>query len=383
MELNDSRSSAVLNQNGTDHSLCDHMPLEISDAAVKASLILISVLSVLGNSTVCIIVSRHYQLHTVTNAFFVNMAVIQLLFALLSIPPFLRLTASASSLLTGQRLCVLIGFTFELFATLSNLALTLMAIERYYVINNSGRKKISAKTTGKLIFFACLLALIFAILWTALEGSSIQCSASSHIVSGLSCLPLLSDGRNGALRIINIICVVMCFLIPMALKGGLFLKLSKSLWSGSHGVRPMGVGNLKTIRFCAEIKTTRTLLFISVLHLCCWLPICAISLYLSSLRQQQTANRLQLDQAKVVSICLAFASSCINPLIYAFRNPRFSMVFRQSKQRARKKRVNFYQTDLEKHDGETAKVISWAQKSQAAFVYDTSKSEETITTSSI
>ena len=377
MELTGSRIS---DQNRTDHLLCDHTPLEISDTAVKGSLILISVLSVLGNSTVCIIVSRHYQLHTVTNAFFVNMAVIQLLFALLSIPPFLRLSASASSLLTGQRLCVLIGFTFELFATLSNLALTLMAIERYYVINNSGRKKISAKTTGKLIFFAWLLALIFAILWTALEGSSIQCAASSHIVSGLSCFPLLSEGRNGALRTINIVCVVMCFLIPMALMGGLFLKLSKSLWSGFHGVRPMGVGNLKTIRFCAEIKTTRTLLFISVFHLCCWLPISAISLYLSS-RQQQT-NRLQLDQAKVVSICLAFASSCINPLIYAFRNPHFSMVFRQNKKKARKKRVNFYQ-NLEKPDGETPKVISWAQKSQAALVYDTSKSEETITTSSI
>ena len=383
MELNDSRISALLNQNTTGHSpLCEHMPLEISEASVKGSLIVISILSVLGNSTVCVIVSRHYQLHTVTNAFLVNMAVIQLLFALLSIPPFLRLTASASSLLTGQRLCVLIGFTFELFATLSSLSLTLMAIERYYVINNSGRKKISAKTTGKLIFLACLLALIFAILWTALEGSSIprQCLASSHIVSGLSCLPLLSDGRNGALRIINIVCVVMCFLIPMTLMAGLFLKLSKSLWRGSHGVRPMGVGNLKTIRFHAEIKTTRTMLFISILHLCCWLPICAISLYLST-RQQQSI-RLQLDQGKAVSICLAFASSCINPLIYAFRNPRFSMVFRQNKQRAGKKRVNFYQ-NVEKNDGETAKGTSWAQKPQAASIYDRSKSEETVTTSSI
>lgn len=377
MEVNDTNMSA-LEHNSTDSSLCEHIPQEISDTAVKGSLIVILILCVLGNSAVCIIVSRHYQLHTVTNAYFVNMAVIQLLFALFSIPPYLRLSTSSTSLLTEQWLCVFIGFAFEWFAALSSLALTLVAIERYYVIKSSGRKKFSAKTTGKLIFFACLWSLIFAVLWTVLEGSAIHCLASSDVPSGLSCFPLLSAQKAETLRILNIIYVVMCFLLPMALTGGLFLKMSKPLWKSSHGVRPLGVGNLKTIRFFAEIKTTQTMFLISILHLCCWLPICVISLYLSS--RQEQARSLQLSKAKVASMCLAFASSCINPLMYALRNPRVSIILRQNKPNG-KKRVHFHQNQ-EKRDGETAKATNWAQKSQGAFVYDTSRSETTLTTSS-
>lgn len=374
MEGNDSNISSLA-QNKTNYSLCEHLPLEIFDVAMKSTLIVILILCVLGNSAVCIIVSRHYQLHTVTNAFLVNMAVIQLFFVLFSIPPYLRLSSSSHLILTEQWLCVFVGFAFEWFAALSSLALTLVAIERYYIINSSSRKKISAKTTGKLIFGTCLWALIFAVLWTALKGrSSVNCLAPN-----LTCFPLLSVQKTETLRILNIIYVVMCFLLPMTLMVGLFLKMSKSLWRGSIGVRPLGAGNLKTIRFFAEIKTTQTMFLISILHLCCWLPMCVTSLYLSSRREQ--AHRLQLSQAKVVSICLAFASSCINPLMYALRNPRFSMIFKQRKRNDGKRRVHFLQNQ-EKHDGVTAKAITWAQKSQGAFVCDMSRSEETLTTSS-
>ena len=380
MEANDTKMSA-LEQNKTDSLLCEHMPQEIPDVAVKTSLIVVLILCVLGNSAVCIIVSRHYQLHTVTNAYFVNMAVIQLFFALFSIPPYLRLTGvTGTSLLTEQWLCVFIGFSFEWFAALSSLALTLVAFERYYVMKNSGKKKFSAKTTGKLIFVASVWALVFAVVWTVLEGSSFpQCLKSSNISIALSCFPLLRSQTTETLEIINIIYVVMCFLMPMTLMAGLFLKMSRLLWRGSQGVRPLGVGNMKTIRFFAEIKTTRTMFFISVLHLCCWLPICIISLYLSFRRQQ--THRLKLSKVKTVSMCLAFASSCINPLFYGLRNPRFSIILRQKKRRGRK-RVHFNHNQ-ERLDGQTAKAAStWGQKSQGAVLYDMSRSEETLTTSS-
>ena len=370
---------AVFEQNSTDLSLCKDLSPDFSDTAVKVSLIAILILSVFGNSTVCIIVSRHYQLHTITNAFLVNMAVIHLLFALLSIPPCLRLSSNSSSLQTETWLCVLIGFAFKWFAALSHLALTLVAIERYYVVNNAGRKHFSVKATGKLIFATCLGTLIFAITWTVFEGSTINCQASSLFTSILPCFPLLTD-QTAATRVLNIIYILMCFLIPMALMAGSFLKMSKTLWTSSHGIRPVGVGNLKTIRFGAEIKTTRTLLFIFILHLCCWLPICAVSLYLSS-KQQQT-DRPQLDKLKLVSVCMAFGSSCINPLMYAFRNPRFSIIFRKrSKQRNHKRRVQF-RRNQEKVSGQTTKAISWAKMSQGVFVIDASKSDETLTTSS-
>lgn len=366
---------SVFECNNSVSSLCEYMSQKSTDA-ILACLVIILILCILGNGAICVIVSRHYQLHTVTNAYFVNMAVIQLLFALFSIPPYLRI--SSSSVERTQWLCVFIGFSFEVFAALSNFALTLLAIERYYVINNSGRKKISAKATGKLIFAASILALSFAVLWTLLEGSST--SGSDFIGSSLTCFSLLSSHKTETLRILNIVYLVMCFLLPMALTAALFVKMTKPLWTGFHGVRPMGTGNTSTIRFFAEIKTTRTLFIISVLHLCCWLPLCIISLYLSS-RLQQNDHHLSFLRAKVVSMCLAFASSCINPLMYAFRNPRFSIIFRPRTHSHGKKRVHFNKT-AEKGQSTTTKPMTWVQRTKCASVYDTSRSEETQTTSS-
>jgi len=351
-----------------------------STEAIQACLVIILILSILGNGAICVIVARHYQLHTVTNAYFVNMAIMQLLFALFSIPPYLRI--SSSSVERTHLLCVFMGFSFQLFAALSNLALTLLTIERYYVINNSGRKKISAKATGKLISAASILALIFAVLWTLLEGGSTRCSETSDFGgSSLTCFSLLSSHKTKTLRILNIVYILMCFLLPMALTAALFLKMTKPLWSGFHGVRPMGAGNTGTIRFFAEIKTTRTLFIISILHLCCWLPLCIISLYLSSRLQRNDHGHLSFSRAKFVSISLAFASSCINPLMYALRNPRFSIILRPHKRSHGKKRVRFNKT-AEKGENTISKPVTWGQRAKSASVYDTSRSEETQTTSS-
>ncbi|KAL9958955.1 hypothetical protein ACROYT_G036033, partial [Oculina patagonica] len=337
MEGSDFNISAF-ERNKTDLWPCESMS-EVAAEAIFTTLIVILILCILGNSAICIIVSRHYQLHTVTNAYFVNMAVNQLLFALFSIPPYLRI--SSSSITEGEQwLCVFIGFSFEFFAALSSLALTLLTIERYYVISNSGRKKISAKTTSKMIFAASVSALTFAVLWLSLDGSSTRCSfPSSDIGYSLNCFPLLGAHRTEALKILNIIYVLMCFLLPMALMAVLFVKMARPLWSGSHGVRPLGIGNTNTIRFFAEIKTTRTLFLISVLHLCCWLPLCITSLYLSSQLRENDLYSFS-STTKVVSICLAFASSCINPLMYALRNPRFSIIFRPNR-RSREKESSF------------------------------------------
>ena len=377
MEVSRSNIS-VFEHNNSDSSLCEYMSPK-STEAILACLVIILILSVLGNGAICVIVARHYQLHTITNAYFVNMAIIQLLFALFSIPPYLRI--ASSSVERTQWLCVFMGCSFQFFAALSNLALTLLTIERYYVINNSGRKKISAKATGKLISAASILAVIFAVLWTLLEGSSNSCSISSNFSgSSLTCFSLLSSHKTETLRILNIVYILMCFLFPMALTAALFLKMTKPLWSGFHGVRPMGTGNTGTIRFFAEIKTTRTLFIILILHLCCWLPLCIISLYLSS-RLQQNGHHLSFLRAKIVSLFLAFASSCINPLMYALRNPRFSIIFRPNKRSHGKKRVHFNKT-AEKGENTTSKPMTWGQRTKSASVYDTSRSEETQTTSS-
>lgn len=107
----------------------------------------------------------------------------------------------------------------------------------------------------------------------------------------------------------------------------------------------------------------------------------AISIYLSLPRK--TSERYPGSAtAKIVTICLALVSSCANPLMYALRNPRFSIILRPNKRSKGKKRVQFYK-EQENCESCIAKTpVSWAQRSICSVIYDGSRSDETHATSS-
>lgn len=346
------------------------------------ALIVSLILCVIGNSVICLIVARHYQLHTVTNAKIVNMAVGHLLFSIFCVPTYLSVLNNRQ---IPKLLCSSLGFSFTFFATGSTFALMLIAFERYHVIvvKRNSSKLWTARTAKKSILGTWLVAFVLSIPWVILDEKPCSShpvgSSQNSIVYRLNkCLPFLNPSSSNTMQTFNIFLVILCFLLPFVTVFTLYCRMVGPLWQGYNQVRPMGGGHPKTIRYTAEIRTARTMLIMFILFVCCWTIYCyiAISNSLNRFSKQEFSETLT-----IVSISLAFGSFSLDPIIYTLRNPRISMILRGRKNR--KRRVKFTTSEFATDGGEQTNWIHGRCAVESLFetTTATSKSDEMRTAS--
>lgn len=341
-------------------TVCADLPSYLR-TPLHAILIISLFLGVVGNSMICIIVARHYQLHTVTNANIVNMAIAHLFFSMLCVPSYLSMLNKRQ---VAKWLCFAHGFFFVLFATGSTLALVLIAFERYYVITKANTNKLSARTTKKMILLSWLTATGLSIPWLLINDGPITCTRLLNLIDHSNalrlnqCLPFLKSPSSRITQVGNICLLVVCFFVPFVTVAALNLRMAGPLWKGYNQIRPLGAGHPKTIRYTAEIRTARTMLVIFLLFVSSWGCYCFVALLnaLSSAFKQNTDETIT-----TVAICLAFCSFSFDPLIYALRNPRFSIIFWGRNRRRARKRVKFTTGKMSDVAGLEENIPKWAQ----------------------
>lgn len=364
--------------NSTVGTCMNDLPLHVTTPLFITLLVSLT-LCVLGNSVICLIVARHYQLHTVTNANIVNMAVGHLLLSIFCVPTYLRVLKYKE---VPSFLCSAVGFTFTLFATGSTFALMLITFERYHVIvsrRNSARLW-TARTATKSILAAWLVACMLSIPWVIMTDEK-PCnsfptnSGQDLIIYRLNqCLPFLNPPSSRTLQIFNVVLVILCFFLPFLIVFLLYCRMAGPLWKGYNQVRPVGGGHPKTIRYTAEIRTTRTMLLMFALFVSCWAIYCYIAIFNSLHRFSKQAFSETLT---ITSISLAFGSFSLDPIIYTLRNPRISMILRGRKNR--KRRVKFTTSEIATDGG--GEQTKWRQSRCAVESFFeattvTSKSDE-------
>ncbi|EDO45857.1 predicted protein, partial [Nematostella vectensis] len=305
-------------------------PCETIEHGLKTSLHVTLIASlffcVLGNGVICLIVARHYQLQTVTNAHIVNMAIGHLLFAVFCVPMYLSILSRVQ---LSAWLCSMFGFFFALFAAVSMLALLLIAIERHHAIKSMTKSKLSAITSTRMILVTWLLSIGYACGWTLANPSETKCTlGSSQLIHFHSCLPYLKPPNTSFSRVTNLLLITCCFFVPLTATLVLYCKIARPLWRGYNLVRPLGSGNPKMVRFTAEIRTARTMFIIFLLFLTSWALYWGIGFYNSYHWPSKTVDN---DILTTIIICFAFSSISWNPIIYALRNPRISIILHRRK----------------------------------------------------
>ncbi|KAK7904011.1 hypothetical protein WMY93_016618 [Mugilogobius chulae] len=118
-------------------------------AVAAQALILLSIflLSSLGNSAVVIVIIKHRQLRTVTNAFIMS------------------LSFKDGVWMFGDRFCVANGFFNTCFGIISTLTMTLISFDRYYAIVRQPQAKIGRQKATQLLVAVWLTAVIFSLPW--------------------------------------------------------------------------------------------------------------------------------------------------------------------------------------------------------------------------
>ncbi|NWZ60989.1 GP135 protein, partial [Haliaeetus albicilla] len=111
------------------------------------ALLLIFALSALGNGAVVLVIARHRQLRTVTNAFVLSLSLSELLGALLCLPlAFLSLLSRPpGAWLFGQRLCLASAALHAGLGIAATLTMALLSFDRYCAIVRQPRHKMGRR----------------------------------------------------------------------------------------------------------------------------------------------------------------------------------------------------------------------------------------------
>ncbi|XP_017389397.1 G-protein coupled receptor 135 [Cebus imitator] len=308
-------------------------PLLSHGAAVAAQalvLLLIFLLSSLGNCAVMSVIVKHRQLRTVTNAFILSLSLSDLLTALLCLPAaFLDLFTppggSAPAAAGPWRgFCAASRFFSSCFGIVSTFSVALISLDRYCAIVRPPREKIGRPRALQLLAGAWLVALGFSLPWELL-GAPRELTA---VQSFHGCLyrTFPDPAQLGAAYSVGL--VVTCYLLPFLLMCFCHYHICKTVRLSDVRVRPVTT-YARVLRFFSEVRTATTVLIMIVFIICCWGPYCFLVL-LAAARQAQAAQAPSL--LNVVAVWLTWANGAINPVIYAIRNPNISMLLGRNRE---------------------------------------------------
>ncbi|XP_046503797.1 G-protein coupled receptor 135 [Equus quagga] len=311
-------------------------PLLSHGAAVAAQalvLLLIFLLSSLGNCAVMGVIVKHRQLRTVTNAFILSLSLSDLLTALLCLPvAFLDLfsppggSAPAAAAAAGpwRGFCAASRFFSSCFGIVSTLSVALISLDRYCAIVRPPREKIGRRRALQLLAGAWLAALGFSLPWELLRAPREPPAAQSF--HGCLYRTFPDPTQLGAAYSVGL--VVACYLLPFLLMCFCHYHICKTVRLSDVRVRPVTT-YARVLRFFSEVRTATTVLVMIVFVICCWGPYCFLVL-LAAARQAQAAQAPSL--LNVVAVWLTWASGAINPVIYAIRNPNISMLLGRNRE---------------------------------------------------
>lgn len=303
-------------------------PLLWHGAAVAAQalvLLLIFLLSSLGNSVVMGVIVKHRQLRTVTNAFILSLSLSDLLTALLCLPAaFLDLFAPPGDSGPWRSFCAASRFFSSCFGIVSTFSVALISLDRYCAIVRPPRDKLGRRRALQLLAGAWLAALGFSLPWDLLRAPREPPAPQSFH----RCLYRTSPdpAQLGAAYSVGL--VVACYLLPFLLMCFCRYHICKTVRLSDVRVRPMTT-YARVLRFFSEVRTATTVLIMIIFVMCCWGPYCFLVL-LAATRQGQATQAPSL--LNVAAVWLTWANGAINPVIYAIRNPNISMLLGRNRE---------------------------------------------------
>ncbi|KAM9777940.1 G-protein coupled receptor 135 [Neosynchiropus ocellatus] len=297
--------------------------LQVFTVAAQALVLLaIFLLSSLGNSAVVIVIIKHRQLRTVTNAFIMSLSLADFLTAILCLPfSFVMLFSKDGVWMFGDHFCLANGFLNTCFGIISTLTMTLISFDRYYAIVRQPQAKISRQKATELLIAVWLTAVFVSLPWYLL----VRTPTEIHKQGFYHCMYVFHSGTSRMGKVYSVCLIVVCYLLPFSLMCFCHYNICKTVRLSEIRVRPVTT-YAYLLRFYSEMRTATTVLIMIVFIILCWGPYCLMGLVTAM--GDFTFN----PAMDTLAIWLAWANGAINPLIYAVRNPNISMLLGRSRE---------------------------------------------------
>ena len=282
--------------------------------SVEAGLmLLLNILSLLGNLLTCIAVYRNTRLRTTTNIYIAALAAVDLLSASLALP------MSTGVLISGrwpfgEALCKINAFIVTYVTYISPVIIGLTALNRYVKICKTNPEKKSRI----LIVTVWLLMGVYVVISRLIGPQEVQFSPGYVLC--------LNSHLNRLGRVIRLaIMVGLFFTVPLAITLISYGKVIKKIGEHKRGIAHVHQTHPPTTRISSrEIRINKSLFIIIFAFVLCFTPLWTISILTRLRIVEKVPRNLEL----LCSFCLAL-SNTVNPFIYAGVNPMFKREFQR------------------------------------------------------
>ncbi|UJR20905.1 hypothetical protein I4U23_024014 [Adineta vaga] len=277
---------------------------------------LIFLLGLLGNSAVIFVAIRKYKYRNVTNCYVINLALADLLFLIVSIPPTTYL-GLVNNYPFSEIVCKIHTYLAYVFLLATCNTLAAMSIDRYYYIVLP-----KSKLQWRTPYTAFLICLV---IW----ASSLAFIVPYHFVLYIVASNYRTCGGN------NHDNFLVCFLvfssyyaIPLVIIIVCYTKLAMHVIQSNQLIAShLNTKSVSKFLKKKQRRVTRMVIVVTLVFALCWLPIHILELMKCAnvyiLYTAAHSHPKVLYTIRAFSHALAYFNSCLNPYLYAILNRNF------------------------------------------------------------
>lgn len=278
-----------------------------------AILTLTSILSLAGNSLVCLAFYRNRRLRTITNFYVLSLAVADMTMAVFYFP-FGAVASSLHKWPFTKCYCHFTSFLGASWAQISTFTLALASLNRYFCVVKPHRY--STLFTRKKAIISIVALWLFSWALTPLFFAANPIYEWSPIF--LNCRAIFKDEQAMRISYLSFGCL---FIVPMSLVILCYSSIHHVIRHHNNAIVPSLQQNNSQATRIQDIKTCRVV-FVAVLGFClCWSP------FISTMVLEFGFQIPIYPSVLSISFLLTSASAYINPLIYGVMNQTMRVEF--------------------------------------------------------
>ncbi|XP_029184410.1 tyramine receptor 1-like [Acropora millepora] len=317
---------------GTRFTLVDKCKQQVQGDFIlqTAFLILIMIVTFLGNFMVCLTVYLHRRLRSVTNYFIVSLAVSDLLVSVLSLPFRIHQTLHNGIWCLGYHVCLTWIIVDIICSGASICNLAAISIDRYIAIVHPFRYHSVMTNTVAWVIIGAVWT--YSATWAALSSFNWSNAEGVHFITTEVC-----QKRD---RIFYTVVTVFAFYLPLAIvlvMYGFVFRVAMNQARAVANLQPVDMrdgprtSRRFSINIVREVKAAKTLAIVIGAFTICWFPFFTfllISLWnLKILRPPYLSEQALKGLRGTFLYVLPAINSTLNPIIYALFNREFRMAF--------------------------------------------------------
>uniref|UniRef100_A0A8C9TVH3 Galanin receptor 2a n=1 Tax=Scleropages formosus TaxID=113540 RepID=A0A8C9TVH3_SCLFO len=282
---------------------------------VSLAFTLIFLVGTVGNGLVLAVLLRSGQMNAkkkTTNLFILNLCVADLCFIVFCVP-FQATIYTLEQWVFGSFLCRAVHFFIFLTMYASVFTLATVSLDRYLAIRYPLRSRELRTPRNALASICCLwgLSLVFS-------GPYLSYYQQMDLNGSVVCIPVWGPRERQAMDVCTFL---FGYLVPVFVLGLTYARTIRHLW---RAVDPLE-GASESRR--AKRKVTKMIIIVAALFCLCWLPhhLVIMCMWFGHFPLNQTTYAL-----RILSHLVAYANSCLNPIVYALVSKHFRKGFRKA-----------------------------------------------------